>query len=82
MCDNMWMTTFRVVLILMILTMILTLSMFPMIPQVKLSTTSTLPLHVLLLLPCNEMRGVNHCRQMVSKAAHKDLVHVRWNDVR
>ena len=30
---------------------------------------------------CNEMRGVNY-RQMVSKAAHKDLVHVRWNDVR
>ena len=30
---------------------------------------------------CNEMRGVNY-RQMVSKAVHKDLVHVRWNDVR
>ena len=30
---------------------------------------------------CNEMRGVNY-RQMVSKAAHKDLVPVRWNDVR
>ena len=30
---------------------------------------------------CNEMRGVNY-RQMVSKAVHKDLVPVRWNDVR
>ena len=30
---------------------------------------------------CNEMRGVNY-RQMVSKAMHKDLIPVRWNDVR
>ena len=30
---------------------------------------------------CNEMRGVNY-RQMASKAANKDLVPVRWNDVR
>ena len=33
------------------------------------------------LITCNEMRGVNY-RQMVSKAAHKDLILVRWNDVR
>ena len=30
---------------------------------------------------CNEIRGVNY-RQMVSDVAHKDLVPVRWNNVR
>ena len=33
------------------------------------------------MMRCNEMRGVNY-RQMVSKAAHKDLIPVRRNDVR
>ena len=30
---------------------------------------------------CNEIRGVNY-RQMVSDVVHKDLVPVRWNDMR
>ena len=33
------------------------------------------------LITCNEIRGVNY-RQMVSDVTHKDLVPVRWNDVR
>ena len=39
------------------------------------------PGSTLITTTCKEMRGVDY-RQMVSKAAHKDLVPARWNDVR